>query len=231
MRSVIDYFGRLLVHLLFRIRLDGFEQFPDGGAVIIMSNHVNFSDVCVLSVLMPRQPVALAKQELFASPILGPMVRVYGLIPIARGQADRTALRRALELLAEGKHPLMIAPEGHRSGDGRLLRGQNGVAFLAVRSRAIIVPIAVVGVEPFWHNVLRFKKTSIRISVGGPFRFKAPDGIHLRGADLAEMTTEAMYQLALLCPPEYRGTYADISQATTNHLDFQIQETNANEPT
>jgi len=231
MRGVIDFFGRLLVHVLFRIQIDGLERFPDEGAVIIMSNHVNFSDVCVLSVLMPRQPVALAKQELFASPILGPMVRVYGVIPIARGEVDRTALRRALELLAEGKHVLMIAPEGHRSRDGRLLPGQSGVAFLAVHSRAIVVPIAVVGVEPFWHNVLRFKKTSIRISVGRPFRFNAPDGTHLRGADLAEMTTEAMYQLALLCPPECRGAYADISQATTNHLDFQLQETNAKDST
>ena len=221
MRGVIDVLGRLLVHLLFRIRIDGLGRIPETGPLIIMSNHVNFADVSVLSVMMPRAPVALAKQELFGNVILGPIVRMYGVIPIARGQVDRTALRRAFEVLAEGKHALMIAPEGHRSIDGQLLRAQSGVAFLAVRSNAVVAPTAVVGVEPFWHNVMRLRKTSIRISVGLPFRFDMPASSRLRSDDLDEMTTEAMYQLALLCPPECRGAYSDLSQATTSRLVFQ----------
>jgi len=221
MRSVIDFLGRILVYLLFRIELDGLERIPASGPVIIMSNHVNFSDLCVLAVKMPRQPVALAKQELFSHPLLGPIVRSYGLIPIARGEVDRTALRRALALLAAGKHVLMIAPEGHRSYDGRLLPGRSGVAFLAVHSHAVVVPIAVLGVGPFWRNVMHLKKTSIRIAIGRPFRFEVPGSGRVGSDTLTAMTAEAMYQLALLCPPESRGAYADVTQATTAHLVFQ----------
>ena len=116
---------------------------------------------------------------------------------------------------------MMIAPEGHRSYDGRLMPGQNGVAFLAVHSGAVVVPVAVLGVEPFWHNVMRFKKTSIRIIIGRPFQFETPGHGRVRSEVLTAMTAEAMYQLALLCPPESRGAYEDIAQATTSHLVFQ----------
>jgi 1-acyl-sn-glycerol-3-phosphate acyltransferase len=221
MRGLIERFGRLLIRLLFRLQIEGLERFPLQGPVIMMVNHINFTDVSVLSVVMPREPVGLAKQELADHWLLGPIVRLYGVIPIKRGMVDRAALRRAEALLREAKHVLMIAPEGHRSGSGQLQWAHDGVALLAVRTGATVAPVAVTGVENFWRNVLRLRKTDMRVTVGRPFRFVStqtkPDRETLRA-----MTTEAMYQLAALCPPEYRGVYADLSRLTTQHLDFNV---------
>ena len=221
MRPFLDSLGRLLIPLLFRVQIKGLENFPLRGPVIMMINHINFSDVAVLSVVMPRHPIGLAKEELLRDPLLGPIIRAYGAIPVRRGEVDRQALRRSQQLLAEGKHVLMVAPEGHRSGDGRLQRAHGGIAFLAVRSDAVVIPVVVTGVEHIWRNVARLRRTAMDVVVGRPFRFSKRDG--KTGRDVLRlMTTEAMYQLALLCPSEYRGVYADVSQATVHHLDFDV---------
>jgi 1-acyl-sn-glycerol-3-phosphate acyltransferase len=221
MRSFLDSLGRLLIPLLFRLQIAGVENLALHGPVIMMFNHTNFSDVAILSVVMPRQPIGFAKEELLRNPLLGPIVRTYDAIPVRRGEVDRQALRRAQELLAEGKHVLMVAPEGHRSGDGRLQRAHDGIAYLAVRSDAVVVPVAVTGIEHLWRNVVKLRRTSAHVVVGQPFRFSLKDGKMARDV-LRLMTTEAMYQLALLCAPENRGVYADVSQATAHHLDFDV---------
>ena len=221
MRSFLDSLGRLLIPLVFRLQIAGVENVPSRGPVIMMFNHTNFSDVAILSVVMPRKPVGLAKEELWRNLLLGAVMRLYGAIPVRRGEVDRQALRSSQELLAEGKHVLMVAPEGHRSGDGRLQRAQDGIAYLAVRSDAVVVPVAVTGLEHFWRSITRLRRTRAAIVVGRPFRFSGRDG-KLRRDMLRPMTTEAMYQLALLCAPENRGVYADVSQATAHHLDFDI---------
>lgn len=219
MRRFIDPFARALIRLLFRLRIDGLEHFPARGPVIMMINHINFTDVSVLAVMMPREPVGLAKEELVRHWLLGPFARAYGVIPLKRGTVDRTALRQAEAVLAEAKRALMVAPEGHRSGHGQLQRAHDGLAFLAVRTQAVVAPVAVTGVEHFWRNVLRFRQTDMRVTVGRPFRFALGEAKADRET-LRAMTTEAMYQLAALCPPEYRGVYSDLSQSTTHYLEF-----------
>ncbi len=220
MRRVISFFGRLLIRMLFRLQIDGLEKFPAHGPVIMMVNHINFTDVSVLAVMMPREPVGLAKEELYRHWLLGPIVRAFGVIPIKRGMVDRGALRQAEALLKEAKHVLMLAPEGHRSHTGQLQPAHDGGAFLAVRTGALVVPVAVTGVEEFWRNVLHFRQTDMHVVVGRPFHFVTGD-VKVDRDTLRTMMTEAMYQLASLCPSEYRGVYSDLSRSTTDYLDFR----------
>lgn len=220
MRRVIDFFGRFLIRVLFRLQVDGLDKFPAHGPVIMMMNHINFTDVATLAVIMPREPVGLAKEELYRHWILGPIVRAHGVIPIKRGMVDRSALRQAEALLREAKHVLMLAPEGHRSHTGELQSAHDGIAFLAAKTGAMVVPVAVTGVEQFWRNVLRFRQTDMRVMVGQPFHFVMGETKADRDT-LRAMTTEAMYQLASLCPPEYRGIYSDLSRSTTHYLNFR----------
>jgi len=221
MRRLMDRLGRLLVRLFFRLEIDGLERFPLQGPVIMMVNHINFTDVSVLTVVMPRQPVGLAKEELYKHWFLGPIVRVWGVIPIKRGTVDRHALRQSEALLREARHVLMVAPEGRRSGSGQLQPAHDGIALLAVRTGAAVAPVAVTGVEHFWRNMLSLRKTAMRVTVGRPFRFVHAEGKPSREV-LRAMTTEAMYQLASLCPPEYRGVYSDLSRLSTQYLSFDI---------
>jgi 1-acyl-sn-glycerol-3-phosphate acyltransferase len=218
-KQLLDAVGRVVFWLCCRIDMHNLENLPTTGPVILMLNHVNFLDVVVVSVLLPRQPVGMAKEELLQAFVVGPLLRAYGVIPVRRGEVDRQALRRAEALLKEGRHTLMIAPEGHRSGSGQLQAGRAGLAFIAVRNQALVVPVAVSGGEHVWRNLLALRRTKLTLSFGPGFRFKTT-GTKLDHDSLRLMTEEAMYQLAVLLPPAYRGMYSDVAQATNDYLEF-----------
>jgi 1-acyl-sn-glycerol-3-phosphate acyltransferase len=131
------------------------------------------------------------------------------------------AFREALRVLKEGKI-LVIAPEGTRSGDGRLQKGQPGIVPLAIRSGAPILPIASFGSEVFWHNIKGFSRTPFTMRVGRPFRLKY-DGVLPSRDEREMMTTEIMYQIAALLPAKYRGYYSDMENATQKYLEFSLE--------
>jgi len=93
---------------------------------------------------------------------------LYGAIPLRRGEADVVALRKSLDALDAG-NILALAPEGTRSGDGRLQRGHPGVVTIALHSGAPVLPMACYGYEIFKHNFKRLRRTDFRIVVGNPF--------------------------------------------------------------
>jgi 1-acyl-sn-glycerol-3-phosphate acyltransferase len=220
LHRVLDSVGRFLIRLLFDLEITGLSNLPAGGPVILLINHTNFTDVGILMILLPHHPVGLAKEELVRNPVVGPVVSVLGVIAVRRGEVDREALRQCAALLAEGRRFLLIAPEGHRSGHGKLQKAHEGVTFIAARSGAILVPIATYGNEHFWWNVFRLKKTRAHVVVGRGFRLRTAGG-RVDRASLHDMTTEAMYQLAALLPPENRGAYSNLAQATHEYLEFE----------
>ena len=128
------------------------------------------------------------------------------------------AIRRALAALDAG-YILIVAPEGTRSGHGRLQRGHPGVAFLALRSGAPMLPVVYHGGELFWRNLHRLRRTNFHILVGQPFHLNA-DGVKVTRRVRRQMTDEIMYQVAALLPPAYRGDYSDLSVATETYLRF-----------
>jgi 1-acyl-sn-glycerol-3-phosphate acyltransferase len=210
---------RVLFKLLFRLEVLGLENVPLEGPLILMINHVNFLDPVLAGGVMPREVTPLSKAELFRHPILGIFVRLYGALPVRRGEVDRWALRRSLEILRRGE-ALLMAPEGTRSHVPGLQRGRNGISYIAVRAGAPILPVAIVGGDKFFPNLKRFRRTPIRIIIGKPFRFSPGEG-KVKREKLRKLTEEAMYQLAALLPPEYRGLYSNLDAASTNFLVFE----------
>jgi 1-acyl-sn-glycerol-3-phosphate acyltransferase len=209
--------GRFLVRVLFELDVEGTERIPATGPAILMNNHINFTDVSVILMQLPRQPVGFAKRELLRWPLIGWFVRGVGVIPVRRGEGDRHAIRSAERLLGEGRRVLMIAPEGTRSGHGRLQEARDGLAYIALRSGAAVVPVAVSGNEKFWANVMRLRRTRARITVGEPFHFDS-NGAKPDREMLSLMTREAMYRLARLLPANNRGVYADLENATEHYI-------------
>jgi 1-acyl-sn-glycerol-3-phosphate acyltransferase len=175
-------------------------------------------DPFVVLASMPRPVTVLSKIENFSIPFWGWIFKWYGAIPVRRGQVDRRALRGALAAL-EAETLLIVAPEGTRSPDGALQPALDGMAYLAQRASATIVPLAITGQTAFGHNVKRLRRTPVCIQVGRPFRVQA-GGRRLERDVLHAVTTEAMYRLAALLPPAQRGAYADLDQATTRYLHF-----------
>lgn len=205
--------------LLCRIETAQLAQIPAHGPLILVFNHINFLDAPIIYThLFPRPVTGFAKIETWDNPLMGALFTFYGGIPLRRGDADVEAMHRALRSLGEGQI-VGVAPEGTRSGDGILRRGQPGVVTLALHSGAPLLPVAFFGNERFHHNVRRLRRTDFRIAVGRPFHLQT-GGVRLTHALRQELADQVMYQVAALLPPEYRGEYCDLSNARQDHLEF-----------
>jgi len=208
-----------LVYLLCRVDGSQLARVPDRGPLIIATNHVNFLDVPLLYIhLQPRPLVGFAKAETWENPALAALADLWGAIPLQRGEVDLSALRAALDALDKGQI-LGVAPEGTRSGDGRLRQGQPGIVLLALRTKAAILPMVSYGGEGFRHNLAKLRRTEVRVVVGQPFYLAPPEGPVTRQVR-SQMTDEIMYQLAALLPPRYRGVYSELDDATGDYLRF-----------
>ena len=198
---------RLAGPLWVDLSVQGLEFVPRTGPLIVAINHTSFLDPMLVGAVMPRDVVMMAKAEAFRERFLGPLVKWYGAFPIHRGEVDREALKKALEVLRAGE-ALLMAPEGTRSTDGRLQQGFDGLALIAVRTQAPILPFAIAGGRPFSTNLKRFKRTQIRINIGQPYQ-PALDASKPGRERLAALTDDLMLRLARLLPPEQRGPYAE----------------------
>ncbi len=210
---------RVLFKLLLNLEVAGLENVPPEGPLILMINHTHLTDPAIAGGVMPREVVAMAKVESFRDPILGPIVRLYGAFPVRRGEIDRRALRQALEVLRRGE-VLLMAPEGTRSETCSLQPGHNGLTFIALRANAPILPMAISGVKDLVSNLKRLRRTDVKVVIGKPFRFQL-SGEKVKRDVLHQMTEEAMYQLAAILPPEYRGVYSNLDSATERFLVFE----------
>jgi 1-acyl-sn-glycerol-3-phosphate acyltransferase len=203
------------------VEKQGWENIPRSGPVIMMINHVAFLDPVILTGLMPRSMVSMAKIEAYEDKIIGPLLRSFDSIPINRGAADLSALRRVLDALAAGL-AVLIAPEGHRSETGGLGEAHEGIAFVAYRAKVPIVPVGISGTPAFKNNYWKMQKTHVTYRFGQPFILD-PGGERVTTEMLKQMTDEAMYQLAALLPPEQRGLYEDLERATAKYVKFAPQ--------
>ncbi len=212
---------QLLYRFWVKIDVDGWENIPADGPVVMMGNHISFLDpVIMISFYPDRDIVPLAKIEAFDQPIMRYFVGHWGAIPIDRGRAGLKSLKSALEHIHQG-YVVMLYAEGTRSKTG-LIEGQEGSAYLAIKTDAAVVPVAIWGSRDFPISWVRdLGRTHVHVRFGQPFRFKH-EGDKLPREDFRAMTDEAMYRIAALLPEEWRGHYSDLSRATTEHLDFDI---------
>jgi 1-acyl-sn-glycerol-3-phosphate acyltransferase len=164
--------------LIYRPVIEGQENIPRTGPVLLASNHLSFVDSIVIPLAAPRRVIFLAKAEYFTGHgIRGALKRSFfsalGAVPIERGTAGaaQEALDSALDILGDGL-AFGIYPEGTRSRDGRLYRGRTGVAWLALTARCPVVPVALTGtqhIQPENSRLPRISKITVRF--GKPLDF------------------------------------------------------------
>ena len=197
--------------------IENVEHLPVSGPAIIMMNHIAMIDPIVVLGGLPRNVVPMARHDVFSLPLWGVFPRIWDVIPVRRGEVDRRAVQRALAVLTAGEI-VLVAPEGHRNP--QLQQGKVGVAYLAARSGAPVVPAAVEGTDGYPSLRLdRSKEPGATVRLGRPFRFKVSSG-RLDRDRLRQMTDEAMYILAAMLPESRRGHYSDLSHATMDTFDF-----------
>jgi 1-acyl-sn-glycerol-3-phosphate acyltransferase len=182
-------------------RLEGKENIPRSGGYILVANHINWKDPPWIEFAFARAIRYMGKRELFEVPVIGYILRAIGAFPVRRGEADRGALQNALAVVAAGQ-PLGYFPEGHRSESGQLIRGRPGIAYIAQRSGAPMIPVAVSGTRDA--RLGAFWRRDIVIRVGAPFRAANLD---VRADDPQAVADAIMRRVAALMPPEQRGVY------------------------
>ncbi|WP_406686835.1 lysophospholipid acyltransferase family protein [Rossellomorea vietnamensis] len=134
---------------LYRIEVKGLEHFPKDGGVLLCANHIDNLDPPVVGISAPRPVSFMAKEELFNVPVLGKLLPDLRAFPVKRGMSDREALRKGLKVLKQGD-VLGLFPEGTRSKTGQIGKGLAGAGFFALRSKAYVVPCAIIGpYKPF----------------------------------------------------------------------------------
>lgn len=206
-----------LIRLCCRVHDEQLPQVPAQGPLIVITNHVSFLEVPLLyTFLLPRRMTGFAKVESWDRPFHRWLFNMAEIIPVHRGEADTNAFRLALAALEAGDI-VAVAPEGTRSGHGRLQRARPGAVVLALRSGAPLLPIVHYGGEKLKENLARLRRTDFYLAVGELFQLDA-GGAKVTRQVRQQMIDEAMYRMARLLPPAYRGEYADLSAATETHL-------------
>ncbi len=198
---------RILLFLLTRCRVEGRENVPRQGPLLVVANHLSLVDPPMLNVILDRKMMFMAKKQLFHFRLIGYLVRGFGAFPIHRGQLDRQALRQSYQVLADGL-ALVMFPEGMRSRSGQLRPAFFGAALIASRSGAPILPIGISGTEKLERLSWWWRRPKITVNIGHPFHLSPPRSKLTRG-ELAELTHSIMQHIAELLPQEYRGDYAD----------------------
>ncbi len=144
-------------------KLEGRGHVPRTGGLIVASNHISFFDPPLIGTACVRELHYLAKEELFRSPVLGPLIRRFNAIPIRRGMADLSGLTRAMDVLKAGR-ALIVFPEGSRMRDGQLHPARPGVGMMAVNTEATIVPCFISGSDR--PNQWLLRRGTLRLSFG-----------------------------------------------------------------
>jgi 1-acyl-sn-glycerol-3-phosphate acyltransferase len=208
-RQIVDTTIRVLLKLLCRVRAPGIDRVPLTGPLILAVNHINFLEIPLLyTLLRPRRVIGMAKLETWDIPALRVLANLWGAIPIERGAADTTAFRLALAELSRGGI-IGIAPEGTRSRDGRLGKGNAGIITLAYRSGAPILPLVHHGGERVWDELKRGRRALVTVRVGRLINHGAEaDSVPLTRDERRRRLDELMHAMASLLPPRYRGAYA-----------------------
>ena len=208
--NLVLFLVKIGTSILCRIDAPNIQDFPKKGPLIVISNHTGQLEVAVFfGQLAPRPITGWAKMEAWDNAFLNWLFDLWGLIPVRRGEADTSALRKAIRALKEG-YIFGIAPEGTRNKTGRLRRAHPGAVLLATRSNAPILPLAHWGGEDFLKNLARAKRTDFHIRAGKPVKLDL-EGVKLTREIRQQIADEMMLRIAELMPPEYHGAYQKVT--------------------
>jgi cytidylate kinase len=216
---VVAFATRCFLRVVTHVRIEGLERLPATGAVILAANHASNIDPLVIgawftSALRTRRIHWMGKKELFSWPIFGWIAANGGIHPVDRGTGDVEAYRLATKILESG-FVLMIFPEGTRSPTGAMQEAKDGMATLAMRTGAMIVPIGVNNTDAVWPKGHKYPipipRRTVTYRVGEPFTvadLALP--VADRRAAKAAVTRAVMGRIAELLDDRHRGFYADL---------------------
>jgi len=199
---------RGLFHLLGKIRIIGREQVPKRGAYIIATNHISLFEPPLVLAFWPKPVEALGASDIWERRGQSLLARLYGGIPVRRGNVDRQMLKTAISVIKAG-YPLLIMPEGGRSHSPGMKRANRGVAYLADVTGAPIIPVGITGTtDDFFTRAMRGERPLLEMHIGKIFSLPQVEGTgEMRRSNLQNHADMVMQHIARILPAEYRGVY------------------------
>jgi 1-acyl-sn-glycerol-3-phosphate acyltransferase len=223
-RPVVRLLARAVKRVLTRTTVTmadsshSLASLPRKGPLLVVFNHLGHLDAAILIPTLPYSVDAVALSDLLRVPVTGQIMRLYGVIVVHRDVFDRTVLERALDCL-RGGGVLILAPEARMSVTGALEKARGGAGYLALKSGAPILPVALTGTENAnvygaWKSR---RRPRITITIGEVFHLPdLPLDGQSRKQSIDQASTIIMSHLAALLPPQYRGVYADAVERGSN---------------
>lgn len=195
-----------------RLRVEGAAQVPSEGAVLLAPNHRSLLDHFLVAAASPRTVYFLGKQEL-ARGLVGRLYVAMGMVPIARGEADREALAAVERLLAAGE-AVVVFGEGTRSPTGELFRFRSGITRLASATGAAVIPVGLLGADLIWPRgrsrpLRRPRLGELTVRFGTPLA--APGEA---GADRRAFSERLWHDVGALCGQPLADRFAPVEQDT-----------------
>jgi 1-acyl-sn-glycerol-3-phosphate acyltransferase len=209
LRMILRPLFRGLFHLLSGVRIAGKENVPKNGAYLITINHVSLFEPPFALAFWPMAAEAAGAVDIWGRTGQSVLVRLYGGIPVHRGEYDRKLIDTLLGVLNSGR-PLLIAPEGGRTHTLAMRRALPGCAYLADLAGVPVVPVGVVGTnDDFLKRALHGHRPQIEMHIGPPFMLPPITGKGKQRRDARQKNADLIMQkIAALLPPEYHGVYA-----------------------
>jgi 1-acyl-sn-glycerol-3-phosphate acyltransferase len=220
LRTIFRPIFRCIFHILSNVQISGLENVPQQGAYLIAINHVSLYEAPFILAFWPMAPEAAGAVDIWSRPGQSLLARIYGGIPVHRGEYDRGLLDTMLNVLKSG-HPLLIAPEGSRSHTPGMRRALPGAAYVIDQAQMPVVPVGIMGAtDDFLERALRCQRPKIEMKIGRPLRLPPIENKgEARRAARQRNADRIMFHIASLLSPEYRGVYGDEGELEGSHQD------------
>ncbi|HUE99119.1 MAG TPA: lysophospholipid acyltransferase family protein [Anaerolineales bacterium] len=209
-RPITKIVFRGIFHLLARIKVRGKENIPYGKPYVAAMNHVSIVDPPFAAAFWPEELEIIGAIDVFRKPGQGQLLKLYGVIPVHRGDYDRALLSKIISIIKSGR-PLLIAPEGARSHETDMRRAKPGIAYIVEKTGVPVLPVGLVGTtEDFWQRAKRGEKPLLEMRIGKPITLPQIIAKGMEKHEARQRNADlVMSYLAGLLPEEYRGVYAE----------------------
>ena len=195
---VARWFCRLFCRLFFRFSISGRENIPATGAFLLVSNHQSFLDPLFCGVFVKRRLTFLARDSLFTNPFFGRILSSVNAIPVRRGEADLSAIKKIINKLKDGGG-VCIFPEATRTRDGKISALKPGFGLVCRRGNSAVVPVVVDGAFECWPRHKKIFSPGKRITVSYGKAIIAEQVKNMKDRELAASITDTLREMQTNC--------------------------------
>jgi 1-acyl-sn-glycerol-3-phosphate acyltransferase len=206
-RTIARPVFRMLFHILSRVEIEGLGNIPQNGSYLVACNHISIYEPPLVLAFWPTVLEVAAAIDVFDRPQQGTLVRLYGSLPVHRGEFDRHLIEAMVAMLKAGR-AVLIFPEGGRTHSPGLRQAWTGTSYVAARAGVDVIPVGVAGTEVLGEAIAEHRRARLRMRIGEavhtpPIDLHSPD----RKRALLGHTENVMRGIAGLLPETHRGIY------------------------